>query len=58
MGHVTTLRDALQQSTIPALDGVRADRTGTVSLRGFYKRHSLRIFPAFYCYWFSESTPA
>jgi acyltransferase-like protein len=28
------------------------ERSGTVSLRGFYKRRVLRIFPAFYCYWF------
>lgn len=27
------------------------DRTGGVSLLGFYRRRSLRIFPAFYCYW-------
>ena len=27
------------------------DRTGTVSLRGFYRRRVLRIFPAFYTYW-------
>jgi peptidoglycan/LPS O-acetylase OafA/YrhL len=26
--------------------------TGTVSLRGFYRRRVLRIFPAFYTYWF------
>ena len=28
------------------------DRTGTVSLRAFYARRALRIFPAFYTYWF------
>jgi peptidoglycan/LPS O-acetylase OafA/YrhL len=28
------------------------ERSGTVSLRSFYKRRALRIFPAFYCYWF------
>lgn len=27
------------------------DRTGTVSLRQFYRRRVLRIFPAFYCFW-------
>jgi len=27
------------------------ERTGTVSLRGFYKRRTLRIFPAFYAFW-------
>jgi len=27
-------------------------RSGTVSLRAFYARRALRIFPAFYCYWF------
>jgi peptidoglycan/LPS O-acetylase OafA/YrhL len=27
------------------------DRSGTVSLSGFYMRRVLRIFPAFYCYW-------
>ncbi|MGC2321688.1 MAG: acyltransferase [Terriglobales bacterium] len=26
------------------------DKTGTISLSGFYKRRSLRIFPAFYAY--------
>jgi peptidoglycan/LPS O-acetylase OafA/YrhL len=26
-------------------------RTGTISLRDFYVRRALRIFPAFYCYW-------
>ena len=28
------------------------DRTGTVSVGRFYKRRFLRIFPAFYCFWF------
>ena len=27
------------------------EKSGTVSLRGFYKRRILRIFPAFYFYW-------
>ena len=27
-------------------------RTGAVSLRGFYRRRILRIFPAFYAFWF------
>jgi peptidoglycan/LPS O-acetylase OafA/YrhL len=27
------------------------ERTGTVSLTAFYKRRTLRIFPAFYAYW-------
>jgi peptidoglycan/LPS O-acetylase OafA/YrhL len=27
------------------------DRTGTVSLKNFYRRRVLRIFPAFYAYW-------
>ena len=27
------------------------ERTGTISLAGFYKRRTLRIFPAFYAYW-------
>ena len=27
------------------------ERSGTVSLSGFYMRRVLRIFPAFYCYW-------
>jgi peptidoglycan/LPS O-acetylase OafA/YrhL len=27
------------------------DKTGTVSLRGFYRRRTLRIFPAFYAFW-------
>ena len=28
------------------------DRSGTVSLKNFYKRRVLRIFPAFYAFWF------
>jgi peptidoglycan/LPS O-acetylase OafA/YrhL len=28
------------------------ERFGTVSLAGFYRRRTLRIFPAFYVYWF------
>jgi peptidoglycan/LPS O-acetylase OafA/YrhL len=28
-----------------------SDKTGTVSLLGFYKRRSRRIFPAFYVFW-------
>jgi peptidoglycan/LPS O-acetylase OafA/YrhL len=27
------------------------ERTGTVSLRGFYRRRTVRIFPAFYAFW-------
>ncbi|MCC6392558.1 MAG: acyltransferase [Bryobacterales bacterium] len=27
------------------------DNSGSVSLKAFYLRRSLRIFPAFYCYW-------
>jgi peptidoglycan/LPS O-acetylase OafA/YrhL len=27
------------------------ESTGTVSLRGFYRRRTLRIFPAFYAFW-------
>ena len=27
------------------------EKTGLVSISGFYKRRALRIFPAFYCYW-------
>ena len=27
------------------------EKSGTVSLSGFYMRRVLRIFPAFYCYW-------
>ena len=27
------------------------DSTGQVSIRGFYIRRALRIFPAFYCFW-------
>lgn len=27
------------------------DRTGSISLRGFYARRAFRIFPAFYVYW-------
>jgi peptidoglycan/LPS O-acetylase OafA/YrhL len=27
------------------------EKSGTVSISGFYKRRALRIFPAFYCYW-------
>lgn len=30
------------------------DRTGSVSLRNFYKRRMLRIFPAFYAFWLSS----
>lgn len=29
------------------------ERTGTVSLRNFYRRRVLRIFPAFYAFWFA-----
>lgn len=29
------------------------DRTGTVSLKNFYRRRMLRIFPAFYAFWFA-----
>jgi peptidoglycan/LPS O-acetylase OafA/YrhL len=29
-----------------------SERDGTVSLKSFYKRRTLRIFPAFYAYWF------
>jgi peptidoglycan/LPS O-acetylase OafA/YrhL len=28
------------------------DRTEDISIRGFYLRRALRIFPAFYCFWF------
>jgi peptidoglycan/LPS O-acetylase OafA/YrhL len=28
------------------------EKNGTISLTGFYKRRTLRIFPAFYVYWF------
>jgi peptidoglycan/LPS O-acetylase OafA/YrhL len=28
------------------------DRTGSVSITGFYRRRFFRIFPAFYCFWF------
>lgn len=28
------------------------EKTGTVSLRAFYQRRALRIFPAFYAFWF------
>ncbi len=27
------------------------EKTGAISISGFYKRRALRIFPAFYCYW-------
>ncbi len=27
------------------------EKHGTVSLRGFYRRRTFRIFPAFYCFW-------
>ncbi|MFZ3211709.1 MAG: acyltransferase [Terriglobales bacterium] len=27
------------------------EKTGRVSISGFYKRRALRIFPAFYCFW-------
>jgi peptidoglycan/LPS O-acetylase OafA/YrhL len=29
------------------------ETTGTVSLRGFYRRRTVRIFPAFYAFWLS-----
>lgn len=29
-----------------------SEKSGTISLTGFYKRRTLRIFPAFYVYWF------
>ena len=93
MNAFDTLKTRLNQSSIPALDGVRAvavflvilyhygfarvpgghgvmlffvlsgflitwlllkenDKTGTISLKGFYWRRVLRIFPAFYVFWF------
>ncbi|HSR06312.1 MAG TPA: acyltransferase, partial [Bryobacteraceae bacterium] len=31
------------------------EQSGTISLKSFYIRRSLRIFPAFYAYWFLVS---